>query len=365
MLNYIWAGLIISALLFALVSDFSDIAADRYRNDTPLPVTLHYPEGYQLGERRVPVEIRIAPERYRSFYDVEATPDSAYEGIVVRTREGMQVRFDAGASLPEPLSTIRQFSSSNDDELQGTLQEEGLSADSAAAQAAVLFSEVKFPKLNAITEAAFDFADTAATLALGLIGVLALFLGLLQIAEASGLIYSLVKFTQPVFRPLFPEIPDGHPAIGMIVLNLSANILGLGNAATPLGIKAMEELQKLNPQKDTATNSMVMLLAMNTASVQLVPPTLLVAVMGLQVNELIFPIIMVTMGSLIVAIVTTKLLQRLPTFRSSDPQNGASVGSPGSVADSDGGGSRDGERGSPDGPGSSGHPPDSSEHDRS
>ena len=319
MLNYIWGGLIISALLFALVSDISDISADRYRNNEPLPITLHYPEGYQAGTRRVPVEILISPSRYRTFYDTEATPDSAYAGTVVRTQEGSQVRFAEGAALPEPLATIQQFSASNDDELQGTLQTETLSADSTAAATAVLFSPVKFPKLNAITAAAFDFADTAATLALGLIGVLALFLGLLQIAEAGGLIHSLVRVTQPIFRPLFPEIPEGHPAIGMIVLNLTANVLGLGNAATPLGIKAMEELQELNPRKDTATNSMVMLLAMNTASVQLVPPTLLVAVMGLQVNELIFPIIMVTMGSLIVAITTTKLLQRLPAFRSTDP----------------------------------------------
>ncbi len=343
MLNYIWAGLIISALLFALASDFSDIATDRYRNNEPLPVTIRYPEGYQAEARRVPVEIRIAPDQYRTFYGVEATPDSLYQGTVIRTRDGVQVRFSEGASFPEPLTTIREFSASNDDELQGVLQEERLSADTTFAETAVVFSEVKFPKLNAITQAAFDFADTAATLALGLIGVLALFLGLLQIAEAGGLIHSLVGFTQPVFRPLFPEIPEGHPAIGMIVLNLTANILGLGNAATPLGIKAMEELQELNPKKDTATNSMVMLLAMNTASVQLVPPTLLVAVMGLQVNELIFPIIMVTTGSLIVAIVTTKLLQRMSTFKASDPQHEApddpaeAVDSRGDSASEDGG----------------------------
>lgn len=319
MLNYIWAGLIIAALVFAVISDFRDIAADRYRNEQPLPVTISYPEGYQPGTRRVPVEIHMDPNRYRSFYDVEATPDSVYTGTVIRTREGTQLRFDADASLPEPLATIREFSASRDDELQGTLQDEQLAPDTTFASTAVVFGEVKFPALNNITEAAFDFADTAATLALSLIGVLALFLGLLQIAEASGMIHSLVKFTQPIFRPLFPDIPDGHPALGMIVLNLTANILGLGNAATPLGIKAMEELQELNPTKETATNSMVMLLAMNTASVQLVPPTLLVAVMGLQVNELIFPIIMVTTGSLIVAIVTTKLLQRIPAFSSTDP----------------------------------------------
>ncbi len=149
--------------------------------------------------------------------------------------------------------------------------------------------------------------------------MLALFLGLLKIAEAAGIVAAIVRFTQPVFRPLFPDIPDGHPALGMIVLNLSANMLGLGNAATPLGIRAMEELQKLNPKKDTATNAMVMLLALNTASVQLVPPALLVAIMGLQVNELILPIIIVTVCSAAVAITTAKILQRLRIYRDSDP----------------------------------------------
>lgn len=323
MLNYIWAGLIISALVFALVSDFTDIATDRYRNDEPLPISLAYPEGYQEGTRRVPVTIRIDTTVFQSFYDTDSSPDSVYQGSVIRTQEGTLVRFDADASLPDPLPTILDYSASADDELQGALQDEQVGDDSTTAVAALQFNEVKFPKLDAITAAAFEFAETAATIALGLIGVLALFLGLLQIAEAAGLIHSLVKVTQPVFRYFFPEIPDGHPALGMIVLNLTANVLGLGNAATPLGIKAMEELQKLNPQKETATNSMVMLLAMNTASVQLVPPTLLVAVMGLQVNELIFPIILVTTGSLIVAVTMTRLLQRLSVYRKSDPQKGS------------------------------------------
>lgn len=319
MLNYIWAGLIIFALIFALVSDFRDIGRDTYRNEQALPVTIEYPDGYMAGTRRVPVEIRIDPEEYREFYGVDAAPDSTYAGYVIRTQRGTQVRFEGDVSFPAPLSRIREYSASADEELQGTLQEEQLFADSTIAQTSVLFSAVKFPRLNDITQAAFDFAETAAELALGLIGILALFLGLLQIAEAGGMIHQLVRFTQPIFRPLFPEIPKGHPAMGMIVLNLTANILGLGNAATPLGIKAMEELQELNPSKETATNSMVMLLAMNTASVQLVPPTLLVAVMGLQVNELILPIILVTGLSLTIAIVSAKFYQRLPGFRRSNP----------------------------------------------
>ncbi len=319
MLNYIWAGFIIFSLVFALVADVRDLTTDAYRNEQPLPLTVSFPEGYQAGVRRVPTNVLIDPATYGRFYATDARPDSAYGGYLVNTREGTQLRFEEGVSLPEPLGTIRGFSSSRDDELQGTVQNFRLAPDSLAATAEVVFTPVRFVKLNAITEAAFDFAEVAVELALGLIGVIALFLGLLRIAEAAGIINALVRFTQPVFRPLFPEIPDGHPAMGMIVLNLTANMLGLGNAATPLGIKAMEELQELNPSEDTASNAMVMLLAMNTASVQLVPPVLLVAIMGLQINQLIFAIIIVTMISLIVAVTSAKLLGRLPGYRKTDP----------------------------------------------
>jgi len=198
----------------------------------------------------------------------------------------------------------------------------------STATAVIRFADVKFVKMTAIAQAAIDMAETAVTLALGLIGVIALWMGLLKIAEAAGLIHAVVRFTQPVLGPLFPEIPKGHPALGMIVLNLTANMLGLGNAATPLGIKAMEELQTLNPDPDTATNSMVMLLAMNTASVQLVPPVILVALMGLQINQLIFAIIIVTMISLIVAITAAKLLSRMKRYRIPPTGAGAAMTGP-------------------------------------
>ena len=128
-----------------------------------------------------------------------------------------------------------------------------------------------------------------------------------------------MKLVRPVLRPIFPELPPDHPALGMIALNMAANVFGLGNAATPFGIKAMEELQKLNPSKDTATNSMVMLLAINTASMQLVPPVLLLALLGLQINQLIFPIILASLCSVVIAISAAKLYGRLPGYRASDP----------------------------------------------
>src|SRR5699024_191086 len=124
---------------------------------------------------------------------------------------------------------------------------------------------------EAVTEAAISNAELAVTISLGLIGVMALWLGMMRIAEESGLVVSMAKDLRFVMKPLFPEIPADHPAMGAIVMNMGANILGLGNAATPLGINAMKEMQKLNPKKDTATNSMVMFLAMNTSSITIIP----------------------------------------------------------------------------------------------
>ena len=320
MLNYIWAGLIIASFVFALGYDVGDITSDRYRNGRALPLELRFPAGYAPGERRVPVEIRIEPDRYAAFYGTDQPPEPSYAGYLLQTREGAQLRFAAGSRLPEPLATIAKVSRSRDEELQGRLAgfTPPAAGDSVAA-AGVAFEPVRFVKLNAIAAAALDFAKTAAEIALGLVGVLALFLGLLKIAEDAGIVYALVKLVRPILRPLFPEIPPDHPALGMIALNLTANVFGLGNAATPFGIKAMEELQKLNSTQDTATNPMVMLLAINTASVQLVPPVLLLALLGLQINQLIFPIIITTALSLIIAVVAARLLGRLPRYRASDP----------------------------------------------
>jgi len=321
MLNYIWAGLIVSSFLFAGGYDARDIARDSYRNGDALAVELSFPDGYASGARRMAVDIRLDGDAFGEFYATIDRPQPTYAGVLIQTAEGRQLRFAADAVLPEPLVTIQGVSRSNDGELQGALG--GFAAPGAApgasVQTGVTFEPVRFVKMNAIAGAALDFAETAAELALGLIGVLALFLGLLKIAEEAGIIQALVRVVRPLLRPLFPDIPEDHPALGLIALNLTANIFGLGNAATPFGIKAMEELQTLNPTDDTATDSMVMLLAINTASVQLVPPVLLLALMGLQINQLIFAIIITTGASLIIAITATKLYGRLPGVRASNP----------------------------------------------
>ena len=320
MLNYIWSGLLVLSLVFALWSDVGDLAVDPYRNGQALPVEVIVPADYLPDARTVDVTVRIDPAGYQAFYGTERAPDVAtYGGTLLQTEEGRQLRFDPSAQLPEPLATIATVSQSNDGGLQGTLDSFGPPAGTTDLPATVRFEQVRFVKMNAMSQAALDFATTAAEIALGLIGVLALFLGLLKIAEEAGIIHALVRLVRPVLKPLFPEIPEDHPALGMIALNLTANVFGLGNAATPFGIKAMEELQELNPTDDTATNSMVMLLAINTASVQLMPPVLLLALLGLQINQLIFAIIITTGASLVIAIAATKLYGRLPGSRASDP----------------------------------------------
>ncbi|MGG4032553.1 nucleoside recognition domain-containing protein [Paenibacillus cisolokensis] len=130
-------------------------------------------------------------------------------------------------------------------------------------------------RMEAVTAAAFDGAKTGVTVSFGLISVLVFWLGLMRIAEDAGLLRKLAKLLGPAVRLLFPDVPKDHPAIGYIMSNMSANIFGLGNAATPMGIKAMQELQKLNPDKETATPAMCTLLALNTSSITLVPTTLI------------------------------------------------------------------------------------------
>jgi spore maturation protein A len=161
---------------------------------------------------------------------------------------------------------------------------------------------VRWVKIRAITDAAFDMAKTAVTLSIGLIGAMALWLGLMRIAEMSGLLGHMTRVVQPLMRRLFPDIPENHPAFGAITMNLAANVLGLGNAATPLGIKAMEELQKLNNGSETASRAMCMFLAINTSSVQLLPPVTLVALMGSGVAPLMISITLATFFSTIAAV---------------------------------------------------------------
>ncbi|MDP4181697.1 MAG: nucleoside recognition domain-containing protein [Bacillota bacterium] len=166
-------------------------------------------------------------------------------------------------------------------------------------------------KLGEVTQAAFNSSKSAVELSIGLLGILCLWTGLMGVAEKSGLISKISKIVSPLISFLFPEVSSKSPAVGAIVMNLTANFLGLGNAATPLGLKAMDELQKINRKKDTASDSMVMFLVLNTTAIQLIPATIIAlrAASGSgNPAEIIIPIWITSISATIVGVIAVKVL---------------------------------------------------------
>ena len=171
-----------------------------------------------------------------------------------------------------------------------------------------------FGVFPAMMNSTFDSSKTAFEISLGLTGVLSLWLGIMKIGERGGMVNALARVLSPVFCKLFPDIPKGHPVTGSIFMNIAANMLGLDNAATPLGLKAMEQLQQLNTKKDTATNPMIMFLVLNTSGLTLIPVSIMVyrAQMGAaQPTDIFIPILLATFFSTISGIIITSLYQRI------------------------------------------------------
>jgi len=190
----------------------------------------------------------------------------------------------------------------------------------------VLFAAIN-GKMAECTQAVIDAAKGSVELAIGLIGIMAFWLGLMRLAEEAGLVRFLSRILKPILRPLFPSIPSDDPALGAMVANFAANILGLGNSATALGLKAMIELERLNPHKKTASNAMCTFLAINTSSLTLIPATVIAiraSAGSANPAEVIGVIILVTSISTVVAITAVKILEKLPAFKikPEEDQNG-------------------------------------------
>jgi spore maturation protein A len=172
-------------------------------------------------------------------------------------------------------------------------------------------------KIEDVTKSAIDAAGNSVTIAIGLIGIMALWLGIMKIAEDSGLMALAARVITPVLKKLFPDIPAGHPAMASMTMNIAGNMLGLGNAATALGLKAMEDLETLNKHPGVATNAMCMFLTINTAGLQLVPATVIgvLASAGSKDPTVIIGTTMAaTFTALIAGIAAVKLLERMPVF---------------------------------------------------
>ena len=181
----------------------------------------------------------------------------------------------------------------------------------AAAKLIFMGDATVFP---AMMDSTFDMSKKAFEISLGLTGILALWLGVMKIGERGGVVNALARALSPVFTRLFPDIPKGHPVTGSIFMNIAANMLGLDNAATPLGLKAMEQLQTLNPKKDTASNPMIMFLVLNTSGLTLIPVSIMAyrAQLGAsQPTDVFIPILLATFFSTLAGIIITSIYQKI------------------------------------------------------
>ncbi|MFO7527164.1 MAG: nucleoside recognition domain-containing protein [Ignavibacteriaceae bacterium] len=273
MLNYVWLTLLFLGIVSATYLDISEFSSNKYNNNKPLEVVLNI-EGRTSDESEMEAaRIIISSAVFNSFYKTSISNEIEADMIISNTeKEGRrQFVITVTDKSPKVWRDVASISGS-ENELRGTILLTKTENENIYT-ARLFFEEISFVWLKKVTNDAIKIAQTAVEIALGLIGIMALWLGVMKVAEEAGLIKIIAGGLSPITRRLFPEVPSDHPAIGSMVMNISANMLGLGNAATPFGLKAMEELDKLNTNKGTATNSMVTFLAINTAGMTLIPAT--------------------------------------------------------------------------------------------
>lgn len=274
MLNYVWLGLIFLGLAAALSSDVLDKTTNRYQKGNEIRVSVLFSEPPDLKtEKTYEVVVKVNKEKFLKFYSESVNEDVEFKSKITLKRDDntSPVYFVIDKEAPKIWQKMAKVNGKEDD-LTGELKIIKLNEDNTA-EAGLLLEEISFVKLKEVTNSALEYAEIAVKIALGLIGIMALWLGVMKIAEEAGLIQIIARALKPITKFLFPDVPSDHPAMGSMIMNISANFLGLGNAATPFGLKAMEELDKLNPEKGTATNAMCTFLAINTAGMTLIPAT--------------------------------------------------------------------------------------------
>jgi spore maturation protein SpmA len=273
MLNYIWLGLLFLGIGTAITYDISDQAKNKYRNGDPIEVTLTADSALLANKKSLDALVGIKANVFQKFYDTDKTNDVQQKVKLTfnENDKNFSVYFLINESSPAIWQEMAK-SSGKENDLSGKLFLCS-KLNSSSYTASLGLEKVTFFKMKEVTNAAIDYAGKAVNIALGLVGIMALWLGIMKIAEQAGLVSIIAKSVRPVTKFLFPDVPHDHPAMGSMIMNISANMLGLGNAATPFGLKAMEELEKINPEKGTASNAMVTFLAVNTAGLTLIPAT--------------------------------------------------------------------------------------------
>ncbi|HUX61595.1 MAG TPA: nucleoside recognition domain-containing protein [Ignavibacteriaceae bacterium] len=274
MLNYVWLALLFLGIGTAITTDIINQNQNKFQNGNPLAVTMEFPGGSQIQhDKSYHANLNIKAADFSSFYKENISQDVNVNAVVT-THPGTAndvINFNVSKTDPKIWQDMAT-ASGNSDDITGKIKIDSIISPSIA-KAHIVLEDVSFLKLKDVTSAAIDYAGSAVSISLGLIGVMALWLGVMKVAEEAGLISIIARWLKPATKKLFPDVPPDHPAMGSMIMNISANMLGLGNAATPFGLKAMEELNELNPEKGVATNAMCTFLAINTAGMTLIPAT--------------------------------------------------------------------------------------------
>ncbi len=316
MLNYIWMSLLFIGIVTAVSTDLVNKGNNKYRNNEPLPVTVEFSQPLiKDSSKSYDVKILVDKEKFNTFYKSHINNDLSFPAkLTINTKENKSVLFfKTSDDTPKLWKDIASASGEDNDITASLISLSFISENNAASK--IILEDASFLKMKEVTNSAIDYAKTAVNIALGLIGIMALWLGVMKVAEDAGLIKIIANWLKPVTKKLFPEIPSDHPAMGSMIMNISANMLGLGNAATPFGLKAMEELDTLNPKKGTATNSMVTFLAINTAGMTLIPATAIAIRAAAGSTEPAIIIGTSLFGSLcatITGITAAKILEKFP-----------------------------------------------------
>jgi spore maturation protein A len=329
MLNIIWLLLISVGITVAAGQDLYDWTVNRFQNGRALKVTLARDrpmDPFLKSTRPYPCTVRVDPQDYHQWAAAEAKiPPFQQKGeLYPDGKDKGRLRILVDESTPSLWKEMVGIQKN-----QGFLlaQVQWPTGGTSSGAALLSFDPIRFNKLQAITnDGLIHYAQVAVELAIGLIGIMALWLGLMKIAEEAGLIARLARALKGITRRLFPDVPPDHPAMGAMIMNISANMLGLGNAATPLGLKAMEELNKLNKKPGVATDAMCTFLVINTSSVQLIPATVIAiraAAGSSNPTEILGSVILATTVNTLVGITVVKFLAKWPLFRRQLERGGA------------------------------------------
>jgi spore maturation protein A len=319
MLNYVWVSLIVIGVLVAAGKDINDEARNTYRNDIPFEATLNVQNTPTALHPIWEGELDIPAGTFNNFYGIRSTVLDVHQPVTLTTASDGKtaLTLSINDSTPQFWKDMAH-DAGEEGKLTGQVRSIKFSADGKSALITFILEKVSYVRMRAVTKAALDYAGTAVTISLGLIGIMALWLGVMKVAEEAGLLLVLTKALAPITRRLFPDVPPDHPAVGAMIMNIAANMFGLNNAATPLGLKAMEELNKLNPKIGTATNAMCTFLVINTSGLTLIPATAIAirAASGSSDPGIIIGTSIFGAGCATIAgLISVKILQRLPIYK--------------------------------------------------